>query len=129
MSPAPAHPLLHIAEPDAWAAAQAAGAQGSYRAASLDTEGFIHLSTPQQYVATANRYYRGRTDLVLLRVDGALLDADALRYEASTNDESFPHLYGELPLSAIISAQSFAPGPDGSFAEASSTEASTLDAR
>ena len=51
--------LLHIAEPDVWAAALGAG---EYRAASLATEGFIHCSSPSQVLTTAARYYAGRTD-------------------------------------------------------------------
>ena len=42
--------LLHITERAAWARAQA---EGRYTAPSLDSEGFIHASTPAQVVATA----------------------------------------------------------------------------
>ncbi len=102
--------IFHIAEQSAWAGAQEPGA---YRVPSLDTEGFIHLSTAAQYPATANRYYIGRADLVLLEVDPSqLVD---LRYEKSTNDELFPHLYGELPTSAVVRVHTFTPQTDGSF--------------
>ena len=87
-----------------------------YRAPSLDSEGFIHLSTRAQFVDTANRYYRGRTDLVLLEVDPAALPAGSLVYEASTNDLLFPHLYAALPVDAIIGVHTFQPADDGSFA-------------
>jgi uncharacterized protein (DUF952 family) len=103
--------LFHIAEQPFWDAARASG---NYRAASLDAEGFIHLSTRAQFVATANRYYVGRNDLVLLEVDEAALED--LRYELSTNDESFPHLYGALPVSAVLGTHMFLPSADGTFA-------------
>ena len=103
--------IFHIAEKSAW---ESARATGSYRVPSLDSEGFIHLSTSDQYIATANRYYRGRDDLVLLEVDPDGLSD--LRYEKSTNDELFPHLYSELPASAVVRVHMFVPTPDGSFA-------------
>ncbi len=103
--------IFHIAEKSAWESAQTTG---SYRVPSLDSEGFIHLSTPDQYIATANRYYHGRSDLVLLEVDPDVLSD--LRYERSTNDELFPHLYRELPTSAVLRVHKFVPTDDGSFA-------------
>lgn len=103
----------HIAEAPAW---DAAVVSGTYRHPSLTTAGFIHLSTRAQFVATANRYYAGRTDLVLLEVDEAALPVDALRYEVSTNDEQFPHLYAALPVDSVIRVHTFLPGEHGQFA-------------
>jgi uncharacterized protein (DUF952 family) len=111
--------LFHIAEQPFWEAAQKTGA---YRALSLDSEGFIHLSTPAQYVATANRYYVGRSDLVLLEVDERSIEGAALRYEQSTNDELFPHLYAELPTASVIRTHMFAPDADGVFAAPASVK-------
>ena len=102
--------LFHIAEQPLWDAAQASG---EYRVPSLDAEGFIHLSTRAQFVATANRYYLGRGDLILLEVDESALED--LRYEVSTNDELFPHLYGTLAVSSVIRTHMFLPSVDGSF--------------
>ena len=112
--------LLHITTHADWSLALAAGA---YRPASLAVEGFIHCSTYAQTAATANRYFAGRTDLLLLCIDDRLLDVP-LRYEAPIAagpgpnpraDERFPHLYGPLALSAVIRVVEFPPGPDGSF--------------
>ena len=58
--------IVHLTTPAAWQTAQSAG---EYRADSLATEGFIHCSRPDQIVEVANRYYRGRTDLLLLWID------------------------------------------------------------
>ena len=46
------------------------------------------------------RYFGGRSDLVLIRIDASRLSSE-LRWEGG-----FPHLYGELDLGAVISAQS-----------------------
>jgi uncharacterized protein (DUF952 family) len=102
--------LFHIAEQPFWDAAQASG---EYRVPSLDAEGFIHLSTRVQFVATANRYYVGRHNLILLEVDESSLED--LRYEVSTNDELFPHLYGTLAISSVIRTHIFLPSLDGTF--------------
>jgi uncharacterized protein (DUF952 family) len=62
--------ILHICSLEDWQAAQAAG---EYRADSLEAEGFIHCSRPEQILGVANRYYAGSTDgkrdLLLLCID------------------------------------------------------------
>jgi uncharacterized protein (DUF952 family) len=106
--------IVHMATRDAWQSAQEAG---TYRAPSLESEGFIHFSTPVQVVRVANALYAGRTDLVLLVVDPWALIAE-LRYEAPVHEDSaelFPHLYGPLNLDAVKSVLPFPPGPDGTF--------------
>lgn len=89
--------LFHITTRAAWEAAQASG---EYRAPSLDTEGFIHLSTAAQWPHTARRYYLGQRDLVLLCIDDARLAAP-VRFEAAHGDD-FPHLYGPLEVTAVL---------------------------
>ena len=111
--------IFHIAEQPVWNAAKT---ESTYRVASLNDEGFIHLSTRSQFVLTASRYYRGRTDLVLLEVDEVRLPDGALRYESSTNDELFPHLYAELPVNAVIRVHMFGPDDEGLFAVPSTVE-------
>lgn len=69
--------LLHICTREAWDEAQR---WGDYRADSLDSEGFIHCSTPAQVVGTANLLFRGQTGLVLLVIDADRLTAP-IRYE------------------------------------------------
>ena len=90
--------LLHLSTRSEWDAALAAG---EHRAPSLETEGFIHMSTPAQVVASAERHYRGVPDLVLLCIDATRLTAP-LRYElAPARGEEFPHLFGPLNLDAV----------------------------
>ena len=103
--------IYHIAERAAWERAMAAA---DYRADSLASEGFIHLSTAEQVLWVANRFYRGRADLVLLTVEPERLEGE-LRYEESEPGQRFPHLYGPLNLDAVVAAHDFAPGADGGF--------------
>ena len=75
--------------------------QADYEAASLQTEGFIHLSTKEQLSGVLERYYQNVPDLLLLHIDPDKL-THSLRYEAATNNEHFPHLYGSLNKDAVV---------------------------
>ena len=95
-----------------WRAAQASGAfEGS---ADDRRDGFIHFSTAEQAAETAVRHYAQKKDLLLLCVDAAALTAP-LKWEVSRGGALFPHLYGVLPASAVLSAVPLPLGPDGKF--------------
>lgn len=87
-----------------------------YRAPSLDTEGFIHCSDPGTVHLPANRLFAGRDDLVLLRIDPAVLDVP-LRWEPGQPTDPagvwFPHVYGPIPPAAVVAVHPFLAGPDG----------------
>jgi uncharacterized protein (DUF952 family) len=102
--------LFHITTRDDWKRARELG---EYRAPSLATEGFIHLSRARQWHAVANRFYRGRTGLVLLAIR-----ADRLRYEVRdepVDGDRFPHLYGPLAIDAIVDVFELTVAADGSI--------------
>jgi uncharacterized protein (DUF952 family) len=81
-----------------WREAERAGA---YRGSIVDRrDGFIHFSTAAQAAETAARHFVGQRDLVLLTVDAEAL-GEHLKWEPSRGGALFPHLYGELPLSAV----------------------------
>ena len=82
--------VVHIASPSAWAAAQT---EGTYRADSLATEGFIHFSRWDQLAGTVERHYAGVDDLLVLVVEPGELP---FRLE-----NGFPHLYEELAVSEV----------------------------
>ena len=94
--------------------------RGSYVHDSLRAEGFIHCSTIAQVIDTANRFYRGQEDLVVLCIEESRLNAE-LKYEAPTmrHDEPagalFPHLYGELNIDAVVRMVALPCKADGSF--------------
>lgn len=106
-------PLLHIAPHQAWLAATAANAD--YVDPSLATEGFIHLSTPDQVLIPANERFAGQTGLVLLVIDPEQLEAEVIFEDCYESGLEFPHLYGALPLAAVQQVLAFAPKSDGSF--------------
>jgi uncharacterized protein (DUF952 family) len=92
--------IFHVLSIEAWEAAVAAG---SYRPDSLGTEGFIHFSYAAQVAAMTNRYYRELDQLQVIEVDPGLVGGE-LRVEPSpATGEFFPHLYGPLPIDAVVS--------------------------
>ena len=108
--PEPPTCIYHMCRREEWRAAQAAGL---YRGSSQDkADGFIHFSTAAQIVESAAKHRRGQDDLVLLAVDARRLGA-ALRWEEARGGELFPHLYGDLPLDAVVRAQPLRLGDDG----------------
>ena len=93
------------------AALEAARAAGVYRAASLETEGFIHCSQAHQVGPTARAYFAGVPEVVVLEIDVARLTS-RLVYEAPAPlpsetpktedpDALYPHCYGPINLDAI----------------------------
>ena len=65
-------------------------------------DGFIHLSSQAQVQGTLERHFRSERDLVLLTVEVERLAAGALSWEPSRDGQRFPHLYGSLPVSAVV---------------------------
>ncbi len=63
-------------------------------------DGFIHFSSADQVVETARLHFAGESDLVLIEVDSTKIE---LVWEESRGGQLFPHLYGQLPLSAVVS--------------------------
>lgn len=103
--------LLHITAQAQWDRARFAG---SYRGDTLDTEGFIHCSTPEQVVRVANAMFRGRDDLVLLCIESSRVHAP-VQFDTIETGERFPHIYGPLNTDAVVRTLRFAPGQDGRF--------------
>jgi uncharacterized protein (DUF952 family) len=81
-----------------WRAAESVGV---FRGSAVDRrDGFIHFSTAEQVAETAARHFAGQRDLVLVSVDAAAL-GERLKWEPSRGGALFPHLYGELALTAV----------------------------
>lgn len=95
--------IFHVTRASDWAEALAAG---EYRRSTIDRtleeEGFIHCSTAAQVPGTLARFYRGIPDLVRLEIDPDHLGGVELRWEG--DPDAFPHLYGPLPVDAVVSA-------------------------
>ena len=105
--------IFHLLTPERW---EKALIEGRYRPDSLKTEGFIHCSTEKQVLHVANAFYRGRTDLVLLKLDEAKIKPE-LKWEAPagppaagiSESDLFPHIFGAINLNAVASVSDFTP--------------------
>ncbi|MEU0494467.1 DUF952 domain-containing protein [Mycobacterium sp. NPDC006124] len=109
--------LLHLCTTEEWDAAQAAGER---RPPSLDDQGFVHLSAPEQVHLPANRLYAGRRDMIVLRLNPEIF-RDPVRWEPGVPSDPaamlFPHLYGPIPLDAVTSVTPYVPDGEGRFAK------------
>lgn len=102
--------VYKICPRDLWREAEALG---RFTGAPVDrADGFIHFSTAEQVAETAARHFAGQDDLLLVAVAADAL-GPALRFEASRGGALFPHLYGDLPLSAVRSVADLPLGADG----------------
>lgn len=88
---------------------------GTYRAESLNTEGFIHCSTAEQIIGTANAIFRGQTGLVLLCLAESRIKPPVVYEDCYETGMQFPHIYGPLNLDAVAYVLPFPPRPDGTF--------------
>jgi uncharacterized protein (DUF952 family) len=103
--PAPAE-IWHLALPADW---QAATTLGEYRVSTrgltLEQQGFIHCSFADQVDGVAQRFYGDLSELVLLRIDTSRLGAPVVvEPPAEGIDELFPHVYGPIPVTAVVAA-------------------------
>lgn len=111
--------IYHIATRADWERAQN---HGAYRHSSLENEGFIHCSTKEQVVQTANNFFKGQTQLLLLQIDEDQLSSEC-KYEdpagKGTHDPKhgllFPHVYGEINLKAVVAVFDFESDENGEF--------------
>jgi uncharacterized protein (DUF952 family) len=110
--------IYHLATAADWDEAQRSphGYATSTLGVTLAQQGFIHCSFADQVQGTADRFYAGRTDVVLLAIDPAQV-ASPVRVDP-VGEDAFPHVYGPLNVSAVRSASPLTARADG-----------TLDAR
>jgi uncharacterized protein (DUF952 family) len=98
--------IYKICDEASWRAAEA---DGQFRGSADDArDGFIHFSTRFQLAETAAKHFAGRSNLVLIAVDARALGSE-LKWECSRGGDLFPHVYGALPLGAVLWAR---PLPD-----------------
>lgn len=92
-----------------------AKASGIYTPIEYAKDGFIHCSYLTQVTGVANRIFRGKSDLVLLKINSSVLVSKVVDENLEGGTEQFPHIYGELPWSAVLEVIPFIPSPDGIF--------------
>lgn len=90
-------------------------ADGTFAGAPVDlADGYIHMSTADQAQGTLDKHFAGQDDLHIAVVDLSAL-GDAIRWEVSRGGALFPHIYAQLPLSAVQSHGPVTRKADGSL--------------
>lgn len=83
--------------------------EGVFLGAPVDlADGYIHLSAADQLQGTLDKHFAGQSGLMIAEVDLSML-GDSVSWEVSRGGALFPHIYGPLPMVAVIDATPFTP--------------------
>lgn len=104
--------IFHIALKEKWTKSRSTG---QYSEESLQSEGFIHCSTAEQVVDTANKHFKGQSDLVLLSINTSDI-VSVIVYESTGSGEEYPHIFGPINHDAVKEVIEFPTSGDGTFA-------------
>lgn len=100
--------IFHITNKNEYEKAQK---NGSYKHASLDKERFIHCSQHYQVCEVADFIFKNQKDLILLAIDETKCKNE-IKYEGPSWN-TFPHIYGELNIDAVVRTFDFNEFQDG----------------
>ena len=96
--PATAYKILTA---DQWAQFQA---DGVFLGAPVDlVDGYIHLSTVDQLEGTLTKHFAEQAELMIAEIDLTLLNT--VKWEVSRGGALFPHIYGPLPMTAVLGSR------------------------
>ncbi len=103
---------FRLANPERWAAAMM---EGRFTGDPHDVaDGFIHLSAAPQVEGTLVKHYNDHERLLLVEIDLEAL-GDTVKWEVSRGGEEFPHVYGEIPASAVRGMRHVRRNEDGDW--------------
>jgi uncharacterized protein (DUF952 family) len=103
--------IFHLITPQRW---EKALIEGHYRPESLQKEGFIHCSSWDQLLESAERHYKDADTLVVVFIIEKHVKKE-LVWEKSRNGEDFPHLYGQFPFGAVETTKLMVRNAQGKF--------------
>jgi uncharacterized protein (DUF952 family) len=94
--------IFHIATLADWKAAQSSG---TYRTSTygrtLRQEGFVHAAYHDQVPGVRDQTFAGVAEpLVVLEIETDQLEAEVR--DAQVGDQTFPHVHGPIPTSAVV---------------------------
>jgi uncharacterized protein (DUF952 family) len=95
--------IYHVTTATEW---QSAKEKGSYTSPSLQAEGFIHCSSDDaQVMGVLQRYFAGKTNLVMLVIDTDKLSSRFVYEWSPSTADTFPHVYGPINADAVIEVE------------------------
>jgi len=91
--------IYHITTLKEW---EAAKIKNEYKPVNFEQDGFIHCSVEKQIPGVLDRFYKGQTGLVKLKIEKEKVQRPVLFELAIDLDELFPHIYGVLNLDSVV---------------------------
>ena len=91
--------IYHVTTLKEW---EAAKIKNEYTPVNFEQEGFIHCSVEKQIPGVLERFYKGQTGLVKLKIEKEKVQRPVLFELAIDLDELFPHIYGALNLDSVV---------------------------
>jgi uncharacterized protein (DUF952 family) len=92
--------IFHITEEKTWNASKNSP---EYKGDSLADDGFIHCCTSGQIEGVLKKWFKGKENLILLKIDIDKL-LSPIKYENLEGGvELFPHIYGPINTAAVVS--------------------------
>lgn len=104
--------IVHILQKNDW---EKAKVNKFYKPDSFETEGFIHCSTFEQVIGTANFHYKNTKDMMILVIDENLLINKVVYEDLYNKGVKFPHIYSEINIDSVIETIDFPCNIDGIF--------------
>lgn len=96
--------IFHLALADEWSRVVESGR--SYEQSTIDRSlaevGYVHCAFAEQVAGVVERYYVGRTDVVVLTIAPSRLGSELRVENTSGGNELFPHVYGPLDQDAVV---------------------------
>jgi len=89
--------IFHLVRPEVW---EKSLEKGKHTVPSLQSEGFIHCSSYEQVLGSANKHYPDGEELLVLVIPEKWVK-NILKWEESRGGALFPHLYGPLPVEKV----------------------------
>jgi uncharacterized protein (DUF952 family) len=78
----------------------------TFSGSALDRQdGFIHCSTQHQWPKVKEKFFKDEKDVYLLTLTVTPLQPLIKWEESPRSGEVYPHLYGSLPLAAVVRAE------------------------
>ena len=90
--------IIHVTTLSAW---ESQAQKNHFTPDAFAMDGFIHCCASSQLAGVLERYFSGVDKVLLLHIDELKLTSP-LRYESTSNQEKFPHIYGVINKEAIV---------------------------
>lgn len=90
--------IYKVLTPNQWAGFQK---EGTFLGSPVDlADGYIHMSCAAQLKETMDKWYADQSAVAVLQISATEITAD-LKYEVSRGGAEFPHLFADLPMTAV----------------------------